>query len=92
MSNYTFVPTEEGYRVKVLTGELEGCIIQYGRVAFEEKNDQAKMNFDYRILEHNETSVRLSDKELEKQTGDILVDIIEKSLMTGSVVYANGTN
>ena len=92
MSNYTFVPAEEGYRVKVLTGELEGCIIQYGRVSFEEKNDHAKMNFDFLMIEHNEKSVRLSEQELEKQTGDILVDIIEKSLMTGSVVYANGTN
>jgi len=89
---YAFVQREgdDFTCIKLLQGKYKGIIYKYGKVGFakEEKEDGTlPMKFDYDIIfnPHEETSI--DKQEFIDYIGDILVELLEKQIKGGQVVY-----
>ena len=42
---------ESGVHIKLLTGDFKDTIFKYGKVSFDEKDDQGYLHFDYNVLQ-----------------------------------------
>jgi len=68
--------------IRFLTGEYKDTVFKYGKVKFEEKNDQVYLLFAYDVLE----SIVDKPKKLEKDEsfknyiGDLLVEIMSGNM------------
>ena len=68
--------------IRFLTGEYKDTVFKYGKVKFEEKNDQVYLLFAYDVLE----SIIDKPKKLEKDEsfknyiGDLLVEIMSGNM------------
>ena len=68
--------------IRFLTGEYKDTVFKYGKVKFEEKNDQVYLLFAYDVLE----SIVDKPKKLEKDEsfknyiGDLLVEIMNGNM------------
>ena len=89
---YAFVQREgdDFTCIKLLQGKYKGIIYKYGKVGFakEEKPDGTlPMKFDYDIIfnPHEESSI--DKQEFIDYIGDILVELLEKQIKGGQVVY-----
>jgi len=81
MTKYKFDdsdPTVQPVPVILTEGKYEGVKIQYGRIAFEEENDELELKFDYRLCENpNEIE---EDQEFINELGQILVQVLEEEM------------
>jgi len=81
MTKYKFDdsdPTVQPVPVILTEGKYEGVKIQYGRIAFEEENDELELKFDYRLCENpNEIE---EDQEFINELGQILVHVLEEEI------------
>jgi len=81
MTKYKFDdsdPTVQPVPVILTEGKYEGVKIQYGRIAFDEKDGELELNFDYRLCENpNEIE---EDQEFINELGQILVQVLEEEM------------
>ena len=81
MSNYKFDdtdPTVQPVPVILTEGKYDGVKIQYGRIAFDEKDGELELNFDYRLVENpNEIE---EDQEFINELGQVLVKVLEEEI------------
>ena len=79
MVKYEFVDVgESSTGVKIQEGEYIDLVLEYGKVSFDEKEEELKLNFEYTVIE-NPNKIEPS-KELYTLMGAILVDIIRNDL------------
>lgn len=77
--DFVIVEDEDYNNIRILRGDLEGAVIKVGKVSLDEENETLSFNFDF-----VKPPLSLPDfKVQEKIIGDIVVDIIEKHLITG---------
>mgnify|MGYP003342282328 FL=1 len=78
--------------IKLLDGEFKDTVFKFGKVKFEEKDNEGYLHFDYDVLE----STVMKPKKLEKNEdfknfiGNMLVEIISKNLEQ-EFIDENGT-
>jgi len=81
MTKYKFDdsdPTVQPVPVILTEGKYEGVKIQYGRIAFDEKDGELELNFDYRLCENpNEIE---EDQEFINELGQVLVQVLEEEI------------
>ena len=81
MSSYKFDdtdPTIQPVPVILTEGKYEGTKVQYGRIAFDEKDDELELNFDYRLCE-NPNDIE-EDQEFINELGQVLVKVLESEM------------
>ena len=79
--NYKFDdsdPTVQPVPVIITEGKYDGVKIQYGRIAFDEKDGELELNFDYRLVE-NPNDIE-EDQEFINQLGQVLVKVLEEEI------------
>lgn len=81
--------------IELLTGPYTGVILRYTTVSIKEmENDEAKMVFDYELLEmgdHTETSLR-KDTKFTQYAGLVLNTMILETLESNNAVGENDLN
>tara|TARA_Y100000034_G_scaffold17316_1_gene18897 strand:- start:196 stop:495 length:300 start_codon:yes stop_codon:yes gene_type:complete len=81
MTKYKFDdsdPTVQPVPVIITEGKYEGTKVQYGRIAFDEKDDELELNFDYRLCE-NPNDIE-EDQEFINELGQVLVKVLEEEI------------
>ena len=79
--NYKFDdsdPTVQPVPVVLTEGKYDGVKIQYGRIAFDEKDGELELKFDYRLVE-NPNDIE-EDQEFINQLGQVLVKVLEEEI------------
>lgn len=82
------IHTNEDGSILIQSGPLEGLVVLYGGVSFEELDDNLKIKFDYELL--NDYNHGLDKAQLKRELGDILVYLIDVGLMTNNVWFKGG--
>ena len=64
--------------IKFLEGPYKGTVFKYGKVKFEEKNEQMYLLFAYDVLESSVDKPKKLEKDdkFKNYIGDLLVDIM----------------
>ena len=81
MTKYKFDdsdPTVQPVPVILTEGKYDGVKIQYGRIAFDEKDGELELNFDYRLVE-NPNDIE-EDQEFINELGQVLVHVLEEEI------------
>ncbi len=66
--------------IKILEGDFEGLVYQYGKAAFNERDDgQCELNFQFTAFDKPE-DIDLKSDELYNVMGNILVEVLEEHL------------
>jgi len=78
--------------IKLLSGPYEGTIFKYGKVKFEEKDEQAYLLFDYDVLESKVSKPKKLEKneDFKNCIGNLLIEIISGNLEQ-EIIDENGT-
>ena len=68
--------------IKFLQGPYKDTIYKYGKVKFEEKNDQVYLLFAYDVLEStvDKPKVLEKDENFKNYIGDLLVEIMSGNI------------
>jgi hypothetical protein len=72
---------EETVHIRLMEGPYKDTIYKYGRVGFEEKNEQVYLQFKFDVIESS-----IQKKKLEKNNdfrnyiGDLLVEIMSSNI------------
>ena len=79
--------------IKFLEGPYKGTIFKYGKVKFEEKNDQIYLLFAYDVLESTVGKPRKMEKdpEFKNYLGNLLVEIMSSEIEQ-EVIDETGTD
>ena len=83
--DYCFIyPKDDSTAVHIrfLTGPYKDTVFKYGKVKFEEKNDQVYLLFAYDVLESSIDKPKKLEKDesFKNYIGDLLVDIMSGNL------------
>jgi len=83
--DYCFIyPKEDaqGVHIKFLEGPYKGTIYKYGKVKFEEKNDQIYLLFGYDVIESDVMKPRKLEKDeaFKNYIGDLLVELMSSNI------------
>ena len=94
--DYCFIyPKDDGTSVHIrfLDGPYKDTIFKYGRVKFEEKNDQVYLLFAYDVLESpvDKPKKLEKDEKFKNYLGDLLVEIMGSNIEQ-EVVDETGTS
>ena len=94
--DYCFIyPKNDGTSVHIrfLDGPYKDTIFKYGRVTFEEKNDQVYLLFAYDVLESpvDKPKKLEKDEKFKNYLGDLLVEIMGSNIEQ-EVVDETGTS
>ena len=89
---YAFVQREgdDFTSIKLLQPPYKGVIFKYGKVGFgkEENPDGTKsMKFDYDIIFNPFDETSIDKQEFIDYIGDILVELLDKQIQGGQVIY-----
>ena len=79
--------------IRFLTGPYKDTVYKYGKVKFEEKNDQVYLLFAYDVLESNIDKPKKLEKDesFKNYIGDLLVEIMSGNLEE-DVIDETGTS
>lgn len=93
--DYKYIfPTKDdkSVHIKLLTGPFEGTIFKYGKVKFEEKNDEGYLHFAYDVIECTVSKPKKLEKneDFKNYIGNLLVEIISGK-MQQEFIDENGT-
>lgn len=93
--DYKYIfPTKDdkSVHIKLLTGPFEGTIFKYGKVKFEEKDDQGYLHFAYDVIECTVSKPKKLEKneDFKNYIGNLLVEIISGK-MQQEFIDENGT-
>ena len=94
--DYCFIyPKDDGtaVHIRLLEGPYKDTIFKYGKVKFEEKNDQIYLLFAYDVLESTIDKPRKLEKDetFKNYLGDLLVEIMGSNIEQ-EVIDETGTN
>jgi hypothetical protein len=94
--DYCFIyPKNDGTSVHIrfLDGPYKDTIFKYGRVKFEEKNDQVYLLFAYDVIESvvNKPRKLEKDEAFKNYIGDLLVEIMGSNI-DEEVIDETGTS
>jgi hypothetical protein len=83
--DYCFIyPKDDATTVHIrfLTGEYKDTVFKYGKVKFEEKNDQVYLLFAYDVLESSIDKPKKLEKDesFKNYIGDLLVEIMSGNM------------
>ena len=92
--DYKYVyPAKDGesVHIKLLTGPFEDTVFSYGKVRFEEKDDQGYLHFAYDVIKCKKFKPKKLEKneDFKNYIGDLLVEIISNRVMEN--IDENGT-
>lgn len=84
---------KESVNVKLLDGDYKDTIFKYGRVKFEEKNDEMHLLFAYDVLESPIEKPRKLEKneDFKNHIGNLLVELMSANIET-EIVDETGTS
>ena len=83
--------TDGFYNILITDGLYEGIEFNFGKIQFDDSNDEeCIMSFEYNLI-HNPYE-NLDETTFKQSLGDLLVEILKKQLAQSEVVYANGTD
>ena len=83
---------EETVHIRLMEGPYKDTIYKYGRVAFEEKNDQVYLQFKFDVIESNIKIKKLEkDLEFKNYIGDLLVEIMSSNI-EAEIIDETGTD
>jgi len=72
---------EETVHIKLLDGPYKDTTYKYGRVGFEEKNDQVYLQFKFDVIESSIKKNKLEkDNDFRNYIGDLLVEIMSSNI------------
>lgn len=85
--DYCFIYTKddkETVQVKLLDGEYKDTIFKYGKVKFEEKNDEMHLLFAYDVLESTVDKPKKLEKneDFKNYIGNLLVELMSANMET----------
>jgi hypothetical protein len=66
------------WQVRILAGDYEDTLLEFGTVRINEEDDCA--NFDFEIVESPDRLLTTEDTVLQELAGKILLSVIEKSI------------
>ena len=94
--DYCFIyPKEDGtaVHIKFLEGPYKDTLFKYGKVKFEEKNEQMYLLFGYDVLESTIDKPKKLEKDetFKNYIGDLLVDIMSGN-MEMEIIDETGTD
>jgi len=83
--DYCFIyPKDDGtsVHIKLLSGPYKDTVFKYGKVKFEEKDEQVYLLFRYDVLESTvmKPSKMEKDEMVKNYLGDLLVEIMSSNL------------
>ena len=84
---------QKSIHIRLLEGQYKDTIFKYGKVKFEEKNEQMYLLFGYDVLESPiDTPKKLEKNEdFKNYIGDLLVEIMGSNIEQ-EIVDETGTN
>ncbi len=84
--DYELIPSSTDstvWHVRILSGDFTETVVKFGSIAFNEVKDHFSFNFD--IIESPDTSLHISNEDLQFVAARILEDIIERGEQEGWV-------
>ena len=84
---------DSAVHIKLLDGPYKDTVFKYGKVKFEEKDEQMYLLFAYDVLESTIQKPRKLEKDMtfKNYLGDLLVEIMSGNLET-DIVDETGTS
>ena len=76
--------------IRIMEGTYEGCVLLYGKVWIEEKDEEAVLHFNVDLVE-NPRNVTIVQQDFTKFAGDFLLSKLEEGMKNNSVIYHGGT-
>jgi len=94
--DYCFIyPKDDAQTVhiRLLVGEYKDTVFKFGKVKFEEKNDQMYLLFAYDVLESTVSKPKKLEKDADFKNyiGDLLVEIMSQNIEE-EIIDETGTN
>ena len=92
---YSFVEndfSDDSWHIKINQGVYKDIVYKYGKIQVKEKDEQATLSFQYKIIdlpEHLDEQDLNCSVEFMDMLGDILTHIIEDSFETGRFKLGN---
>ena len=84
--DYELIPSSSDstvWHVRILSGDFTETIVKFGSISFNEVKDHFSFNFD--IIETPDSSLHISNEDLQLAAARILEDIIERGEKEGWV-------
>ena len=82
--DYCFIyPKEDdqAVHIRLLDGTYKDTVYKYGRVGFEEKNEQMYLQFNFDVIESTIKTKKLEkDLDFRNYIGDLLVEIMSSNI------------
>ena len=82
--DYCFIyPKEDdqAVHIRLLDGPYKDTVYKYGRVGFEEKNEQMYLQFNFDVIESTIKTKKLEkDLDFRNYIGDLLVEIMSSNI------------
>lgn len=91
--SYIYPATDdETVHIKLLQGPYKDTVFKYGKVKFEEKNDEGYLVFAYDVIKSDVMKPRKLEKneEFKNHIGNLLIEIINGNL-NQEIIDENGT-
>ena len=84
---------QQAVHIRLLDGPYKDTVFKYGKVKFEEKNDQIYLLFAYDVLESlvDKPKKLEKDESFKNYLGDLLVEIMGSNIEQ-EIVDETGTN
>ena len=86
-TDYEMIPSEEkedGWNIRILTGQFCETVIEFGAVRFNEIEDN--MSFSFEVISSPDPEVSTENVDLQIVAGEILEAVISTGLDEGSVI------
>ena len=85
--DYEMIPSNEkddGWNVRILTGQFVETVIEFGAVRFNEIQDN--MSFSFEVISSPDSDITTENVDLQIEAGQILESVISIGLDEGSVM------
>ena len=72
---------DQAVHIRLMGGPYKDTIYKYGRVGFEEKNEQVYLQFKFDVIESSINAKKLEkDLDFRNYIGDLLVEIMSSNI------------
>ena len=92
--NKTYVVLESKYNgkeaIKLTSEPYSGIIFSYGKVSFNEVDEQLRLAFEYEI--HDNANKGFDKRIFEQYLGELLEQLIYEGIEKNSLVYTGGVD
>lgn len=75
---------DPNWAVRVLTGDLETCIVHFEKITLNPVDDELELAFSYNIVAGHHIVDGYSDEELQPKLGELLAAVIEAEMEEGT--------